>query len=80
MLSQKGRFPSLWLHSIPLCKCIPAHLLIRSSTDGCLGCFPTLVTVNNAAMNIEVLMFFRISVSGFFGYLYSQKWDCSVIR
>ena len=33
---------------------------IHSSTDGSLGCFQILEIVNKAAMNIEVLMFFRL--------------------
>ena len=41
----------------------------HSSTDGHLGCFHILVIVNNAAMNIGVLMLFQISVLGFFGYI-----------
>ena len=43
--------------------------LIYSSTDGHLGGFQTLAVVNNAAMNIAVLMFFQISVFGSFGYI-----------
>ena len=43
--------------------------IIHSSTDGHLGCFYILVIVNNAAMNIEVLMFFWISVLHSFGYI-----------
>ena len=54
----------LGLSSIPLCKCC----FIHSSTDGHLGCFHILAIVNNTAMNIGVLMFFRISVLGSFGY------------
>ena len=42
---------------------------IRLSTDGHLGYFHTLAIVNNAAMNIGVLMFFWISVLGSFGYI-----------
>ena len=42
---------------------------IYSSTDGHLGCFHTLVIVNNAAINMGVLVFFRISVLGSFGYI-----------
>ena len=42
---------------------------IHSSTNGHLGCFHILVTVNNAAMNIGVLMFFWTSVLDSFGYI-----------
>ena len=42
---------------------------IYSSNDGHLGCFHILVIVNNAAVNIGVLMFFQISVLGSFRYV-----------
>ena len=42
---------------------------IHSSIDGHLGCFHILVIVNNAAVNIGVLMFFQISVLGSFRYI-----------
>ena len=71
MFSQRVKFFSfLFLQpsSIPLCK----YSIVVLSThlfDGHLGCFPILVIVNNAAMNIGVLMFFQISVLGSFGYI-----------
>ena len=42
--------------------------LIRSFTDGHLGCFQHLAIVNCAAVNIGVHRFFWIGVSGFLGY------------
>ena len=58
---------------------MPHSCFIYSSTDGHLGCFPNLTTVNNAAMYIGVLIFFCISVLDFFG-LNSQKWNHWIIR
>ena len=52
----------LQLHSSPLYKCSTAFY-------GPLGCFQILAIVNNAAMNIGVHKFFRISALGFFGYI-----------
>ena len=42
---------------------------MHSSPDGHLGYFQILSIVNNATMNIGVLMFFQISVLGSFGYI-----------
>ena len=39
-------------------------MFYHSSTDGHLDYFNMLVTVNNTATNIGVLMFFQISVLG----------------
>ena len=41
----------------------------HSSIDGHLGCFHILTIVNNATMNIGVLLFFQISILGSFGYI-----------
>ena len=46
-----------------------SHSFIHSSTDGPLSYSHILVIVNNAAMNIGVLMFFQVSVLGSFGYI-----------
>ena len=43
-------------------------VLIHSFTDGHLGCFQHLATVNNAAMSIGVHRFFWIGISVFLGY------------
>ena len=43
-----------------------------------LGYFQILATVNNAAMNIEVHVSFQIS--GVFFHIYTQVWNCWVMR
>ena len=48
---------------------MPHSCFIYSSTDGHLSCFNILVIVNNAVMNIGVLMLFQISVLGSFRYI-----------
>ena len=42
---------------------------IHLAIDGHLGCFHILASVNNAAMDIGVIMFFQISVLGSFKYI-----------
>ena len=44
------------------------RFLIHSFTEGYLGCFQHLATINCAAMNIGVHRSFWIGVSGFLGY------------
>ena len=45
------------------------QFFIHSSTDGDLGCFQTLEIVDNAAMNIQMHLFFQIGISVFLGYI-----------
>ena len=47
------------------------YIFIYSSVDGHLGCFLSLVIVNNAAMNFEAHASFQIN--GFFFFIYIPK-------
>ena len=67
MLSQKGQISFLFFFYSK--KPVTVHRdSIHSSTDGHLGFFHILEIVNNAAMNMEGLTFFPISVLCSFGY------------
>ena len=56
-------------HSI-VCVYVFHIIFIHLSVDGHLGCFHILGIVNNAAMNIEVHVSFRISVFVLFFDIY----------
>ena len=64
MLLQMAKFHSFYDWVIFYCT-YTTSFCIYSSVDGQLGCFHSLVTVNNAAMNIGVHVSFQISVSVF---------------
>ena len=68
MLSQMARFYSIMAEEYSTVS-MHHRCFMHSSVDGHLGCFHSLATVNNAAMNIGVHMFFQISVLCFFGYI-----------
>ena len=52
-----------------MCVCTHHNFFINLSVVGHLDCFHILVVVNNAAMNIEVHIYFQISVFIFSGYI-----------
>ena len=57
-----------------MCVCVCVHnFFIDVSVVGRLGCFYILVVVNNAAMNIEVHIYFQISVFIFSGYILRNR-------
>ena len=83
-----AKFSFLWLSSIPcVCICIYRHthththiyichiFFIHSSVDGYVDYFHVLASVNNAAMNIGVLVSFQINVLGCFfgGYIFRSE-------
>ena len=54
-------------------------VLIHSSINGYLDCFPILTIINSASMNIGIHMSFQISVFIFWGGgVNTQKWSCSI--
>ena len=55
------------------------YIFIHSSVDGQLGSIHILVIVNNAAINIEVHIAFKLSVFVFF-QIYTQEWNCCLIQ
>ena len=64
--------------------CIYHIFFIHSSVDGHLGCFHTLATVDNTAMNIGALVSFQISVFISFQYILrsriSGSYSSSILR
>ena len=52
--------------------------VIHSSTGRHLGRFQILAVVNNAAMNIEVPIFFLIGVLGFLGFCLLQSFVAGI--
>ena len=50
--------------------CMYSIFLIHVSVDGHLGCFPVLVIVNSAAINIEVHVYFSNQYFHFFPNIY----------
>ena len=64
MLLQVALFHFLrWLGSIPLYVYIYYVFFTHLSLDGHLGCFHVLATINSAAMNVEVPVFFWTMLS-----------------
>ena len=51
------------------CVCVCHHFFTHLPTAVYLGCFQVLAIVNNAAMNVEVQMYFWVSVFVSFGYV-----------
>ena len=49
--------------------CVYHHFFTHLPTDVYLGCFQVLTIVNNAAMNVEVQIYFWVSVFVSFGYV-----------
>ena len=69
MLLQMAKSHSSYGPVILQCIDIYDIFYIHSSVDGHLVCFHILATVNSAAMNTEVHVYFQISFFVFLGYI-----------
>ena len=75
MLVQVALFHFLkWLGNIPLYVCICYIFFTHLSLDGHLGCFHALATINSAAMNTEVRVFFRTMLSFYCEMEVKRRW------
>ena len=69
MLLQMARLHAmLWLNNISLyIFFVYLIFIIHLSTDRHIGCFHILATVNNAAMNMGLQIYFQVTALVFFG-------------
>ena len=54
-----------------------SHFLILSSTNRYFNCLHTLVIVNTAALALDYRYLLWMLI--FFLWLYTKKWDCTII-